>query len=328
MSNGIYDQRDIARWSSNGRTAARVGANSTRIAVLADRPSRVEAGLSGIEQVFATGLVLAMLALTGVAWNFVPFLGAAMVLLGIFFVTRRLAAFSGAPTRLGSGSFFRAASVVPAWAWFSSLSIIGASALYRSIVIAWLPDWLRNGASTAAIVAAVLLLTVVPFLISRGIVRSYRKARADEAEADLALAHMLGGNPRLFLPDPQTGLPQASWNYAKDGSIIVHPHATFDPAGAADRLAQTSLGTRWEIDRADWQSIVLVPISEATAARLEQRRASGGLVEGVSDLAGVPTTSAPVLDLDDDDPFGATPSIADAPGDDSTPTSFGEEAWR
>lgn len=323
---GIYDNRDIQRWSANSRVAAHLGARSTRIAVLADRPSNVERGLSGIEQTFATVLVLIMLALTGVAWNFVPFLGAAMVVLGVYFVTRRLAAFSGAPTQLTS-FFFRAASVIPAWAWLSALSVIGASALYRSVVIAWLPAWLRDTASAAAIVAAVLLLTVVPFLISRAIVRAYRKARADEAEADLALAHMLGGNPRLFLPDPQTGLPQASWNYAKDGSVVVHPHATFDPAGAGDRLAQTSLGTRFEIDRADWQSVVLLPISEATAARLEQRRASGGLVEGVSDLAGVSTTSAPVLDLDDDDPFGATP-IADTPGDDSTPTSFGEEAWR
>ncbi len=319
----IYDNRDIQRWSANGRAAARIGARSTGIAVMADRPSRVEAGLSGIEQVFATGLVLVMLALTGVAWNVVPFLGAGMVLLGVYFVTRRLAAFSGAPTRLTS--FFRAASVVPAWAWFSAFSIIGASALYRSVLIEWLPAWLRNGASTAAIVAAMLLLTVAPFLIAREIVRSYRKARADEAEADLALAHMLGGNPRLFQPDPQTGLAQASWNYGKD-SIIVHPHATFDPAGAADRLAQTSLGARYEVDRADWESVVLRPISEATAARLAQRRASGGLVEGTEDLAGTAPTAT--VDIDSDDYFGApTAPAAPAAGDDDNIT-FGEEDWR
>lgn len=321
----FYDQRDIARWSANGRAATRLAAKSTGFAILADRPRHVERdGLSGIEQVLATGLIVVMLVLTGVLWSAAPLVGALLGLLGVYFVTRRVAAFAQVPLRLRT--FFRLLRThVPAWWVWSSLALIAASILYRSVTITFLPAWMQSLATGLAGMALLINLLPLPVFLGRLAVRDARETAQAEAEIEASIAAMLGGNPRsLFEPRPETGIPAASWGYA-DENLLVTPHVDVDLSQVRERLARTRLGQHFEIAEADYQRIFLVPISAETLARQQARAASGGLIEGESDLSATAPTET-VASLDEDDPWGAPEPSGSPAGDGDTPT-FDEKDW-
>lgn len=323
----FYDQRDIARWSANGRAATRLAAKSTGFAILADRPRHVERdGLSGIEQVLATALVLVVLVLTGVLWSSAPLVGALLGLLGAYFVTRRIAAFSQVPLRLRT--FFRLLRThVPAWWVWSSLSLIAVSVLYRNITISFIPAWAQSFATPLASIALLVNLTAVPVFLGVRAVKDHRGKLRAEAEIEASIAAMLGSNPRaLFEPRPDTGIPAAAWAYGTGGSLVVTPHVDVDVAALSDRLARTKLGQAYEVAEADYQRVLLVPISAETLARQQARAASGGLIEGESDLS-QPIATETVASLDEDDPWGAAPEPSGSPaGDGDTPT-FDEKDW-
>ena len=322
----FYDQRDIARWSANGRAATRLAAKSTGFAILADRPRHVERdGLSGIEQVLATGLIVVMLVLTGVLWSAAPLVGALLGLLGVYFVTRRVAAFAQVPLRLRT--FFRLLRThVPAWWVWSSLALIAASILYRSVTITFLPAWMQSLATGLAGMALLINLLPLPVFLGRLAVRDARETAQAEAEIEASIAAMLGGNPRsLFEPRPETGIPAASWGYA-DENLLVTPHVDVDLSQVRERLARTRLGQHFEVAEADYQRVLLVPISAETLARQQARAASGGLVEGESDLS-QPAPAAPVTPLDEDDPWGAAPEPSGSPAGDSDVPTFDEKDW-
>ena len=322
----FYDQRDIARWSANGRAATRLAAKSTGFAILADRPRHVERdGLSGIEQVLATALVLVTGIVTGVLWSAAPLVGALLGLLGVYFVTRRVAAFAQVPLRLRT--FFRLLRAhVPAWWAWSSLALIAASVLYRSVTITFLPAWMQSLATGLAGVALLVNLLPLPIYLGRLAVRDARETAQAEAEIEASIAAMLGGNPRsLFEPRPETGIPAASWGYAGE-NLVVTPHVDVDLSQVRERLARTRLGQHFEIAEADYQRVLLVPISAETLARQQARAASGGLIEGESDLS-QPIATETVASLDEDDPWGAAPEPSGSPaGDGDTPT-FDEKDW-
>lgn len=322
----FYDQRDIARWSANGRAATRLAAKSTGFAILADRPRHVERdGLSGIEQVLATALVLVMLVLTGVLWSSAPLVGALLGLLGAYFVTRRIAAFSQVPLRLRT--FFRLLRThVPAWWVLVSLALIAASVLYRSVTITFLPAWMQSLATGLAGIALLINLLPLPVFLGRLAVRDARETAQAEAEIEASLAAMLGGNPRsLFEPRPESGIPAASWGYA-DENLLVTPHVDVDLSQVRERLARTRLGQHFEIAEADYQRIFLVPISAETLARQQARAASGGLIEGESDLSATAPTET-VASLDEDDPWGAVPEPSGSPAGDGDIPTFDERDW-
>lgn len=293
---------------------------------LADRPRHVERdGLSGIEQVLATALVLVMLVLTGVLWSTAPLVGVLLGLLGVYFVTRRVAAFSQVPLRVRA--FFRLLRAhVPAWWVWSSLSLVAASILYRSFTITFLPAWMQSLATGLAGVALLINLLPLPIYLGRLAVRDARETAQAEAEIEASLAAMLGGNPRsLFEPRPETGIPAASWGYAGE-NLLVTPHVDVDLSQVRERLARTRLGQHLEVAEADYQRIFLVPISAETLARQQARAASGGLIEGESDLS-QPIATETVAALDEDDPWGAAPEpSAPASRDGDIPT-FDERDW-
>lgn len=322
----FYDQRDIARWSANGRAATRLAAKSTGFAILADRPRHVERdGLSGIEQVLATGLIVVMLVLTGVLWSTAPLAGGVLGLIGVYFVTRRVAAFAQVPLRVRA--FFRLLRAhVPAWWVLVSLALIAASILYRSVTITFLPAWLQGLATGLAGVALLINLLPLPVFLGRLAVRDARETAQAEAEIEASLAAMLGGNPRaLFEPRPESGIPAASWGYGEGAAIVVTPHVDVDLTALGERLAHTRLGQHFEIAEADYQRIFLVPISAETLARQQARAASGGLIEGENDLSAT-APSETVAALDEDDPWGAPEPSGSPAGDGDTPT-FDEKDW-
>lgn len=323
----FYDQRDIARWSANGRAASRLAGKSAGWAILADRPRHVERdGLSGIEQVLATALVLVMLVLTGVLWSAAPLVGALLGLLGTYFVTRRVAAFSQTPLRLRT--FFRLLRThVPAWWVLVSLALIAASILYRSFTITFLPAWMQSLATGLAGVALLINLLPLPVFLGRLAVRDARETAQAEAEIEASLAAMLGGNPRaLFEPRPESGIPAASWGYGEGAAIIVTPHVDVDLTALGERLARTRLGQQFEVAEADYQRVLLVPISAETLARQQARAASGGLIEGESDLS-QPIDTETVAALDEDDPWGAAPEPSGSPAGDGDIPTFDEKDW-
>lgn len=322
----FYDQRDIARWSANGRAATRLAAKSTGFAILADRPRHVERdGLSGIEQVLATALVLIMGVLTGVLWSTAPLVGAFLGVLGVYFVARRVAAFSQTPLRVRA--FFRLLRThVPAWWVWSSLALIAASILYRSVTITFFPAWLQGLATGLAGVALLINLLPLPVFLGRLAVRDARETAQAEAEIEASLAAMLDGNPRaLFEPRPETGIPAASWGYGEGAAIVVTPHVDVDLTALGERLARTKLGQHFEVAEADYQRIRLVPISAETLARQQARAASGGLIEGESDLS-QPIATETVAALDEDDPWDAPEPSGSPAGDGDIPT-FDEKDW-
>ena len=322
----FYDQRDLQRWSANGRAATRLAAKSTGFAILADRPRHVERdGLSGIEQVLATALVLVMLVLTGVLWSSAPLVGALLGLLGAYFVTRRVAAFAQVPLRVRA--FFRLLRAhVPAWWVLVSLALIAASILYRSVTISFLPAWMQSLATGLAGMALLINLLPLPVFLGRLAVRDARETAQAEAEIEASIAAMLGGNPRsLFEPRPETGIPAASWGYGEGAAIIVTPHVDVDLSQVRERLARTRLGQHFEVAEADYQRVLLVPISAETLARQQARAASGGLIEGENDLSAT-APSETVAALDEDDPWGAAEPSGSPAGDDGIPT-FDETDW-
>lgn len=326
MSNdGLYSRRDIARWSANGRAATRLAGRSAGWAILADRPRHVERdGLSGIEQVLATALVLVMLVLTGVLWSTAPLAGALLGLLGTYFVTRRLAAFAQVPLRLRTFARLLRAHI-PAWWVLVSLALIAASVLYRSVTITFLPAWMQSLATGLAGIALLINLLPLPVFLGRLAVRDARETAQAEAEIEASLAAMLGGNPRsLFEPRPETGIPAASWGYAGE-NLVVTPHVDVDLSQVRERLARTRLGQHFEIAEADYQRVLLVPISAETLAKQQARAASGGLIEGENDLSAT-APSETVAALDEDDPWGAPEPSGSPAGDDGIPT-FDETDW-
>ncbi|MBF9335412.1 hypothetical protein G3N30_03920 [Microbacterium lacticum] len=321
----FYDQRDIARWSANGRAASRLAGKSAGWAILADRPRHVERdGLSVFEQVLATALVLLMGVLTGVLWSTAPLVGALLGILGVYFVTRRAAAFAQVPLRVRA--FFRLVRAhVPAWWVWSSLSLVAASILYRSVTISFLPAWLQSLATGLAGVALLVNLLPLPVFLGRLAVRDARATAQAEAEIEASLAAMLGGTPRaLFEPRPESGIPAASWGYA-DENLVVTPHVDVDLSQVGERLARTRLGQHFEVAQADYQRIFLVPISAETLARQQARAASGGLIEGENDLSAT-APSETVAALDEDDPWDAPEPSGSPAGDDGIPT-FDEKDW-
>lgn len=322
----FYDQRDLQRWSANGRAASRLAGKSAGWAVLADRPRHVERdGLSGIEQVLATALVLVMLVLTGVLWSTAPLVGVLLGLLGVHFVTRRVAAFAQTPLRLRTFARLLRAHV-PAWWVWSSLALIAASILYRSVTITFLPAWLQGLATGLAGVALLINLLPLPVFLGRLAVRDARETAQAEAEIEASIAAMLGGNPRsLFEPRPETGIPAASWGYA-DENLVVTPHVDVDLSQIKERLARTKLGQHFEIAEADYQRVLLVPISAETLARQQARAASGGLIEGESDLS-QPAPVETVTALDEDDPWGASEPSGSPAGENSDIPTFDEKDW-
>lgn len=325
-NNGLYSRRDIARWSANGRAATRLAGRSAGWAILADRPRHVERdGLSGIEQVLATALVLVMLVLTGALWNAAPLAGVLLGLLGTYFVARRVAAFAQTPLRLRT--FFRLLRThVPAWWVWSALSLIAASILYRSVTITFLPAWMQSLATGLAGVALLVNLLPLPIYLGRLAVRDARETAQAEAEIEASIAAMLGGNPRaLFEPRPETGIPAASWGYAGE-NLVVTPHVDVDLSQVGERLARTRLGQQFEVAEADYQRVLLVPISAETLARQQARAASGGLIEGESDLS-EPTPVAPAMPLDADDPWVVAPEPSGSPAGDGDIPTFDAKDW-
>ncbi|GAA3020401.1 hypothetical protein [Microbacterium dextranolyticum] len=323
----FYDQRDIARWSANGRAATRLAGRSAGWAILADRPRHVERdGLSVVEQVLATALVLVMGVVTGVLWSTAPLAGGVLGLLGTYFVTRRVAAFSQTPLRVRA--FFRLLRThVPAWWVWSSLSLVAASVLYRSVTISFLPAWLQSLATGLAGVALLVNLLPLPVFLGRLAVRDARATAQAEAEIEASLAAMLGGTPRaLFEPRPETGIPAASWGYGEGAAIVVTPHVDVDLTALGERLARTKLGQHFEIADADYQRVLLIPISAETFAKQQARAASGGLIEGESDLS-QPAPVETVTALDEDDPWGASEPSGSPAGENSDIPTFDEKDW-
>lgn len=330
---GLFTQRDSARAAAALGSITRTTAKSTGFAILADRPGHIERdGINGFEQVLATVLVLVMLVVTGVTWALVPAVGATLATLGVYFVARRAAAFRNAPLRLRT-FFSLVGERIPLWWTLTSVGLIAAAALHRSIVIAWIPEFVR---SATYLLASVVIVVNFGLAILLGIlaIGNHRRGLAEQASTEAALAHMLGGTPRaLFEPSPQTGQVAAGWAHARGGHLIVQPQANVDLASVADRLAQTALGQRFEVVEADWERILLAPISDETLERQRQRAQSGGLIEGHTDLLGSTDADegATAVVTDSDDPFAhiATEGFeASAATDDSATPTFGEDAWR
>lgn len=327
---GLFTQRDSARAAAALGSITRTTAKSTGFAILADRPSHIERdGINGFEQALATILILAMLVVTGATWALVPAVGATLAILGTYFVARRAAAFRNAPLRL-STFFSLLGERIPLWWTLSSIGLIAAAALHRSIVLAWIPSWVRDTSYNVASLAIVVNFALAIWLGIKA-VSNHRSALAEQAATEAALAHMLGGTPRsLFEPSPQTGQRAAAWSYARGGHLIVQPQANIDLASAGDRLAQTALGQRFEVVEADWERILLAPISDETLERQRQRAASGGLIEGQHDLVrddADPVEITPTFEVSDDDPWGNEPVAAPAT-ETADPFAFGEEDWK
>lgn len=327
---GLYNQRDIARAGATIGALTRTTAKSTGFAILADRPGHIERdGINGFEQVLATILILVMLVVTGATWALVPAVGAALSILGVYFVARRAAAFGNAPLRLGT-FFSLLGERIPLWWTLSSVGLIAAAALHRSVVLAWIPAWVRDTSYSLASLAIIVNFALAIWLGIKA-VGNHRRALAEQSATEAALAHMLGGTHRsLFEPSPQTGQRAAAWSYARGGHLIVQPQANVDLASVSDRLAQTALGQRFEVVEADWERILLAPISEETLERQRQRAASGGLIEGQHDLVrddADPVEVAQAFEVSDDDPWGNEP-IAAPSTETADPFTFGEEDWK
>lgn len=330
---GLYTQADTARAVATAGAVTRTVAKSTGFAILADRPRHIEReGINGFEQVLATVLVLIMLVITGVTWALAPVVGAVLATLGTYFVARRAAAFGNAPLRVRT--FMGLVGTLPLWWTLSSLGVVAAATLHRSVVLEWIPAFVRDATSNIASIAIILNFAVAVWLGTRAI-KQHREAAAIQAQTEASLAHMLGGTPRaLFEPSPQTGMVAASWGRS-GAHILVSPQANVDLTSISDRLAGTGLGQHYEVAEADWERILLSPISEETLDRQRQRAASGGLIEGERNIApDAEAVGEPIaldLDLDADDPFAhvetegfTTPMLDDG----NTTPSFGEETWR
>lgn len=330
MTNAFTTANRHQQTINNGARIAGSAATLGGVSIIADSPRRV-AAIDGFGKFLVVLRTLILLVATGAAWSFVPALGAILAVLGVFYIARATAAMKATPLRVGA--FFRQLpQVVPTVVTLSAGGVVAASVVYRSIVIEWLPEWLRTIASGGAALAAIGFLAYAAPAIGIRAVRAYRADLRRNAEVQASIAVMLGANPRaLFEPSPMTGQVAADWNYGRDDTIVVDPQADVDLSSVASRLASTRLGQEFEIAHADHDTIVLAPISDETLERQRQRAQSGGLIEGQHDLArdeADPVEITPTFEVsDDDDPWGNEPIAAPAT-ETADPFAFGEEDWK
>lgn len=327
MSNAMWNQREIANLSAAGRIATRTAAKSAGFAILADRPSHIERqGINIAEQMLATGLILVMLAVTGATWFFLPAVGAALSLLGVFFIARRAAAFEGTPMRVRN-FFSTFGKVVPSWWTITSLSLIAFATLHRSVVLELIPTWMRENSTIGAQVA---IIVNFGFAIAIGIrwTRDFDALNAQIEQLQDDVSVMLGVSPRVFEKD-DNGNAGAYVAPQRDGSVVVIPQTGLELDGVENRLRNSALGDVYEVGSKAYRKIILVPISDEALERVQTLRASGGLIEGVEDLSAPLTSSASAFEPDADDPWGdaAMPAPSTPTNDADGTVSFGEEAW-
>lgn len=286
-----------------------------------DRPSWHRSyETSGVRQAIATLMLIVGWVFVGVLWLTVPLAGFVAWLVGLLSTSRRVAGFSGAPVTV---SDFLKTMALPGswnWAWVAIIGLPLASAIWSTVRLDFIPESIRTMGDNLAIAAMLAGVAIAVFSGVR-MTAIYRKHLSDQATLSTSVAAMLGAPARIF----EDG--HASFSFDGD-RLIVRPHSTVDLAGVEARLAGTSLGEQFSVTYKGFDAIALEPISETELDRIRTMRASGGLVQGHTDLVAKPVDEQMLaLDASDDDPWGASePVVVETPAEDGTVT-MGSEAW-